>query len=197
MIYELSRDIETLMRNRKFPVVVRYGPERAKFEPGHGSAVILIERDREQGDSHGPARGAAQNPRHRYTRTLACVATFYAKSGLSGARVGNHEALCEKLIDGFSCALYEWASTSKAVGTAFGSGQYLSASEFADLETWPGVVYRLRFSVPRGVVELDYTSEKDPGSAAPEAEAPPFSNTTHVFLTGAPDGSDPETGCGA
>jgi hypothetical protein len=69
--------------------------------------------------------------------------------------------------------------------------RYLVASEYNDVETWPGVVYRLRFRVPRGVFAVTYE-----GSARPEQELAGFNNRTEARLAGSDPETPPEIGCG-
>jgi hypothetical protein len=190
MIYELSRDLQDMLRARKYPVTVEYGPERT-LRDGYPENVILIERDRESGDSVETAHGSQRNPRKMRTRKLGAIATIWARSNLPGARIGDHERACEGLVDALIISLEEWGTEARAGDIPITSARYATAADHNDVETWPGVVYLLRFQVPRGMLRRDYT-----GEARPESPFTGVSNQTRARLTGAED-EDPEIGCGA
>lgn len=186
MIYEMSRDIGARLEAAKFPVRVVYGPEqtaREIYDP-----VIVIERDRGGSDRITPPQGQQSNPRKYMTRWLAARATIYAKSSLDGATVWDHERECEKLVDGLLVALTEWQTAERAGAINVAEARYLAASERNDVETWAGVVYVLRFSVPRAVFKLTYLGEARPTQA--------LSGHRNQTIASTP-GGDPATGCGA
>lgn len=199
MIYEMHRDITETLRSRKFPFPVYYGPERHKRDRFDTS--IIFERDRGSSDVVEPVKGAQRNPRKREVRELAAMATIFAKSTLPGALIGEHERLCEQLVDAVIIALEEWGTATGAGYIPITEAKYLSAAEFlAELEApaqismfegWPGVVYRLKFRVPRGMRVETFLGEAQPTGAAAGV-----SNTTNVRLVGQEDG-DPAVGCGS
>lgn len=190
MIYRMARDVGEAMRARGFRVREEYGPERTQRD-GYYGGVIVFERDRESGDRYEAPRGAKRNARKIATRMLGVVATVYAQSAVSGARVNEHESECEALVDGLLASLYDWFERTRAgVFTPISLG-YVPASDRDDTEVWPGVVYQVRFQVPRAVSVLDYQ-----GIGAPTGAANSISNRTDVTLKGAPSGTTPETGCG-
>lgn len=160
MIYNLARDLDTRLAARLFPVRVAYGPERCVRE-GY-DPFVLLERDREASDKIGPPVGSQRNPRLITVRALAVVALIYARSTLPGARVEDHEHDCEQVVDALITELYAWGSEGRTGGIAFTEARYLAAADRNDVETWPGVVYRLKFSVPRGVRVLDYVGAGRP-----------------------------------
>lgn len=185
MIYTMHRDIAAILAARKFPVRVIYGPERTvreSYDP-----TIVIERDRNGSDRVTAPVGQQTNPRKYAMRSLAVSATIYTVSTLPGAMIQDHERECEKLIDAFIVALYEWQASARAGAVAIGEARYLSAADRNDVETWPGVAYRLRFTVPRAVQALTYQ-----GEARPTGQAAGVSNST---LVSAP-GFNPESACG-
>lgn len=192
MIYELSQDIETELQARLFPVHVEYQSRVARetFEN-----VIVFKRDREGGDSVGPARGVNPNARRFAQRTLGVEAKVYVRSPEDGAHVGTHEFECEDLVDALLVALEEWAKENQAWPIEITSARYLSEAELNGIETWPGVVYQLKFGVPRGIYKRDFSR-----AARPEGAAGSVASVTHVRLPGASPGDpgdDPATGCGA
>ena len=156
MIYDLARGVDTIMQARSYPVRVVYGPERLKRGTPTDS-VIVVERDRDAGDQFQPTQGVRVNTRRVATRMLGARATIWAKTNLAGARVNEHEAYCEQLVDAFYVAVHEWMQAATGVAT-FGvsEAKYLAAHELADVEAWTGVVYSLRWRVPRGVYSTDY-----------------------------------------
>lgn len=177
MIYTLARDVGAKLLARKFPVRVAYGPERLQRE-GY-DPVIVIERDRGGSDRIGPAVGVQRNARKRMVRMLAVRATIYAVSTLPGAMIHDHERDCERLIDALLVALDEWQAAERAGALEISEARYLAAADRNDVETWPGVVYVIRFFVRRAVYALTYE-----GDAKPEAAAPGFMNATRAALDG-------------
>jgi hypothetical protein len=197
VIYEMAQDIRAALLARGYPIELTYGPEAAVREDYHGS-LIIIERDRESSDAFAPPKGARENAPKRGVRVLAAKATIYAKSSLEGAHVGDHERLCEMLIDALQSAIYNWGVEGRTGGITIASGKYLPASARNLPETWPGVVYELKFGVPRGVSDLRYPTagEGASGEARPTGSAAGFRNRTEARLTGAGD-DDPALGCGS
>jgi hypothetical protein len=199
MIYEMALDLRDMLHAKRFPVDVRYGPDRAPKKNERASAVITIERDTESNDVYGPAQGPRQNPRIRGVRVLAARAKIYAKSSLPGAHIGDHERFCEQLADALLVAIYEWGAQAKTGGIQIASARYIREEHRADIEVWPGVVYEILFGVPRGVADLTWPAagEKQArGDARPTAGAPGFRNRTDATLAHAPEGTTPAVGCG-
>jgi hypothetical protein len=174
VIYEFGRDIEAALRARKFPIRVEYGPDRSNVA-GFPSLRVLLQRDRTQSDAFDPAKGAQRNPHKRGVRSLSTVFTIYASSSLRGAHVGDHERLCEQVVDALWIAILEWGVATQAGFIPVLSGGYASAQKLETGEVWPGVVYELRIRVPRGVNVLDYK-----GAAEPEHAVIGFTNAARV-----------------
>ena len=78
-LYGMSRDVAELLRAKKFPLRVHYGPERMHRE-GYPENVIVFERDREASDTLAAPRGVQRNPRKMRLRMLTGIATVYARS---------------------------------------------------------------------------------------------------------------------
>jgi hypothetical protein len=198
----MSRDIEEMLRARKFPVRVEYGPERLERSANSGPCVMVFERDRESGDGVEPVQGAQRNARMKCIRLLGVVVTVYARSSAKGARPNEHEAFCDMFVDALIVALHEWFEGAKTGALPqFSAAQMLSAEEIATLSpdntAWAGAVYRLRFDLPRGVREWTYVPEdtrprgdlpgaQQPG-ALPEGAAAGVSNEAHVHLAASDD----------
>lgn len=163
MIYELSQAVETRIQSKKFPLRVVYeSPER--MQPGFQDCRIVFMRDREQGDTFQSPRGAQQNPKKVADRIVGARALLWIRSSLDGAMLGDHERECEKVVDAVFSALRPAAiAVGKIDLLTVGEARYLAPKELVDLgvskavvEAWPGVVYSLRFKVPRAVHDLDY-----------------------------------------
>lgn len=193
MLYEASKEIQALLVAQRYPVKVKYGPERIKrgqYPSGH---VIVLERARDADDTLSAPKGVNQNPRRVFDIALACKATIYARSSLGGAHAGDHERETEKVRDAFLAALAKWYAGARA-GTTAGiqvSGARFSAPEEEGPEKWPGAVYEMRFTIPRGVFDRAYAGEQNAGAARPTGTATGIGNTT---IASAP-GIDPATGC--
>jgi hypothetical protein len=180
MIYRMATDLEGRLHARKFPLRVYYGPERLTREMGR-SLVILIRRDREQGDTARAVVGANRNPRAVGVRDLGVIADVYAAANVAGARANEHEHLCDAVVDALLCALYEWGTASGAGAIPVTESRFLTDAEREGEEVCPGMVYRLRFRVPRAIKVRDYE-----GNALPESA--PSGLSTHTRVTA--DGSN-------
>lgn len=192
MIYRMGRNLETALRARKFPLKIEYGPE-AHAKLNYPSGVIVLERDSERGDSALQApRGTQRNPRKSGRREIGCVATIYGASTTPGARRPEHEGVCDTFVDAFLAELEKWAKLAQIVFISVDESRYLSAAERSGEQTWPGVVYRVRFRVPRTVFDRDYT-----GAAEPTGSPAHVSNRTEVRIAGEEGAGDPDVGCGA
>jgi hypothetical protein len=199
----MHRDIAETLATRQIPFPVYYGPEnttRDRFD-----TAIVFERERGANDLFRAGQGAQRNPRKREIRELAAQVTIYARSSLGGAHIGDHERLCEQLADAVIIALEEWGTASRAGHIPITEAKYLSAADLATeqdapdarVDVWPGVVYRIKFRVPRGMRVETYTSEAAPGEAEPTGAAVGVTNQTQVRLQGGDPEADPELGCGA
>lgn len=170
MIYEISRAVDARLRSKKFPVHVTY--ERSELiQAGIQDQRVTMMRDTDQGDSFAAPIGAHQNPRKRADRQVGGRALLWVRSSLPGAMIGDHERLCDTLVDATFCALLEAARVVCRVGSlTVGECKYLSPKELVDLgvaasvtDSWSGVVYSMRFKAPRGVYDVDYA-----GNGLPE-----------------------------
>jgi hypothetical protein len=191
MIHRMVLDIQDKLHVRGFPVAVVYGPER--LERQAFAHAIVFERERDAPDEI-KVQAATKGPKlKRGVRVLRVGATIYAQASVAGAHVGDHEDECEKIVDGLLTSLYEWGAENQTGGIPVTEVRYLAASEFGEnFRQWPGVAYRVRFGVPRGVYALTYT-----GAHRPTGTITGISNTTEVSRDKAPDGEEPEIGCGA
>lgn len=184
--YLLMRDVAVKMRARGYPVRFEYGPDAVAREGRE--IVIVVERDREQGDGFVPPVGTQRNPDVIRKRLLGCVARVYAKSSKPNATIWDHEELCDHIADAFFFALYEWGAEARAGDLPIRESRYLAASELRNEERWAGAVYQIRYQVPRGLRGVTYE-----GDARPTGEAASVASRTDVSGPGAED----DTGCGA
>ena len=182
MIYECTTALQAKFKARKFPTVFEYGARRMLVEAWHDHLVI-VERDSDTPDAPAPVNGQQTNPRRLCNIALAAKATIYARCNLDNARLNEHQHECEQIRDAFICALSEWGSEARArlgdVTPTLGEMRYLRLTEFPEAETWPGVVYLVRFKVMRGVVVRDYE-----GAARPTGAAAGVSNRIDIRQNG-------------
>lgn len=200
-LYGLSKDVQDFLRAKRFPLRVHYGPERMHRE-GYPENVVIFERDREASDTLIAAQGAQRNPRKAGARMLQSVCTIYTRNSKASARVEDHETLCEKFVDAVLVAIEKWAKGSGAIYCPVNESRYLSFDERlaaakdhapgvkAELcEQWPGAVYRIKFSVPRALMDLDYA-----GDGLPEGTLASPGIASRTDATG-PGHAVAETGC--
>ena len=180
MIADITIALQAAFTARKFPTIFSYGTLRFSVDT-FCDHLVIIERDRDgNADNMAPVNGTQQNPRRMANRSLAAKATIYAQSRLDGARPEEHEAECEQIVDGLITSLADWGTANLArlggIGPSLGEMRYLKPSEFhPEAETWPGVVYVLRFRVNRSVIVRDYE-----GAARPTGTAAHVGNTIEV-----------------
>jgi hypothetical protein len=183
VIYDVMRGLQAKFTARLFPTAFLYGPPRFAVDTVQDHWVV-IERDHDVSDQLSPANGVQQNPRRLANRKLAAKATIYARSNLDGARINEHEAECEQIVDAFVVAFSEWGAENLArlggVGPSLQEMRYLKQAEFhPEAETWPGVVYVVRFQVTRAVIVRNYESQAQPTAAPTGVE-----NVIEVRLNG-------------
>ena len=190
MIYALHYDLKGMLDELKFPIHWLYGPTPVTVD-GYPALTVVVERNRDgQSDAIRAPQGAHPNARQSRVRELPAKITIYAReTAVAGAHIGDHETLCEKVVDALIVALAEWGTAAKVGTIAITEARYLRADERADVEKWPGVVYVLRFTVPRGVRRRDFL-----GNARPTGTVTGVGNRTDVRPQADPD-ADPATGC--
>lgn len=163
MIHQLARDLAVHLHGRGYPVSVYCGPERVTRE-GVSSHVVVLERDRERGDSVTYPAGSHPNARVVRVRSLGVVATIRAQSTRAGAMRHEHERECDALVDGVIASLCALYSAAKRPPLDVTEARMLTAEEVQQSEVAPLAVYRMRFALPRAVERRDYD-----GSARPVA----------------------------
>lgn len=176
MIYEITRELAAELTAKGVPYPVIYGPERAPrpmVDPR-----IVVERNRDASDEFGAPHKRAANPVMFGVRWLACVATIFAKSNLEGAGTHDHERQADQLVDRFTVALHKVVRV-RCNQYRITSAKLLSAAELKleGLELWQGAVYRLEFSIERGVEDVTW-------QGAAKATAQPGSIATSLSANG-------------
>jgi len=192
MLYEMHHDLRQMLEDLGFPTRWVYGPTPTDIE-NYPDSLIVIERDRNASDTIRSVQGVQRNARKLRVRDLAAQIRIYARSTVPSAHIGNHERECEKIVDAVIVALAEWGAAARATGSngiVPTEAKYLSAADREEVEIWPGVVYSLKFEVPRSVQKRTYA-----GAAQPEGGPAHFRSQTRVTETTSPD-ADPEVGCG-
>lgn len=181
MIYELSRSVEALMRERNFPVQVVFGPERDKRPLGQTGVIIVEDNDDGLDDFTAP-QGAQRNPRKIAMWALSAKATIYARSSLPGAHLGDHRRELMRYVQGFIAAVDRW-TTAERCSAQFSGGGMLKREEYGEgFEQYPGAAYVFLFRLPIGVFDFVYTPEADhtPGDAQPTGSPATVTNTLVV-----------------
>lgn len=188
MLYEMHHDLRGMLEALGFPTRWVYGPTPTDVQ-SYPDSLIVIERDRQASDTIRAVQGVQRNARKMRVRDLVAQIRIYARSTVPSAHIGNHERECEKIVDALIIALEEWGTAGRAGDIPIKEAKYLSAEERQDVEVWPGVVYSLKFAVPRSVQKRDYA-----GQARPEGGPANFASRTQVSSTTDPGAG--ETGCG-
>ncbi len=190
MINLLAEAVQAALRTGKYSADCVYGPRPVTFETyPHG--LLVFERSREASDTFGPPRGTKQqNPRYVAVRNVAATLSIYAcAEHLEGARIEDHEGECEDLIDQAFVAMGDWGKAVLRSDPTVTEARYLSAAERNDEQVWPGVVYRMKFTFPRAVVE-----QSKSGEIRPTGQAASVANRTEVKYPLRPD-DPPAIGC--
>lgn len=191
MINLLAESVQEALRVGDYPVDCVYGPLPVTYERyPHG--LLVFERARDASDTFAAPMGTRnQNPLYRAARTVAAQLLIYAcAEQLEGARIEDHEGECEDLVDQTYIAIEEWAKLITHAGPTIVEARYLSAAERNDEQVWPGVVYRVKFSVLRAVVK-----QSKSGEIRPTGKAAAVANRTEVKYPLRPN-DPPAIGCG-
>lgn len=157
MIYQMTRDLEEHLHAREYPVKVDYDEGERLKHANRRSYEILVGRDVEAGDAVRAIVASRENPKNTMVRDLGVAAYFYVQARRRGATLQEHQHDCDDLVDAFLVSLRDWFVASGA-GTQVPvkESRYLTADEYNGSEHFSGVVYRLRFLVPRAVARRKY-----------------------------------------
>lgn len=161
MIASVAVGVLEELRARKFPLKrIEYGPEPFERCPHH--TAVIMARDVATGDRFAPPTGSAprghvnDNGRVLARRDVGAECWILAKASQPNATHADHEYVADQLVDGLQCALYRWASKARQPVAIVGGGVVYGPELPGAFERFPGVVYRLRFTVARGVADSDY-----------------------------------------
>lgn len=159
MLYEIHKEIGAELAAKGVPFPVVYGPERGAQRAV--STRIVIERDRQAGDTFGPPKKATKNPPMVGIRSVGCVCRILAASTLSGPGVHDHERVADQIVDKLTIALHKVIRRRNTLYAIQAAG-LMSADELQlnGLEQWAGVVYQIKFTVDRGVFDTTFAEEK-------------------------------------
>lgn len=158
MISLLAQGLAESLALQRYPAHVVYGPHFTPAPENYPTGLIQIERDPTASDAIEPPQGSRQNPVYKAVRLVAARATLYVQETLDGARIEDHEDLCEAYVDAFLIAVAEWCSKFERGSNPFrvGSMRYLTAEERNREQVWPGVAYRIQFTINRPVMKVAF-----------------------------------------
>lgn len=165
MIYEIFKELSSELAARKVPLELVYGPE-STTSTSLTRQRIVVQRDDSRPEQWRPAVGKRTNPPTIALRPMACVALVYAQSTVTGARVQDHERLCDTIVDKLVAALRTVILKRHSVWHE-PIGKLLSAEELdlRGMAVWPGKVYELTFDIDRGVTDTNWDSAAAPTGA--------------------------------
>jgi len=151
MIDQLCLDAADQLRKLEFPIECHYSPERLKRE--RYNDAILFSRDREIGDQIQPAHAShgRYTTDQRASWMIGGMIEVYAQSTLPGARTSDHEAMGDLYVEAVVCAVSDWCAKNKMGQPEYTEARYVPASERSEEEQWPGVLYRMRMRIGRGI----------------------------------------------
>ncbi len=166
MLLAMSYQLREAFKTRGVPYPLVYGPER----PGQtvlAAPHLVLERDRENGDSIAPPVAHRRNPRVDHVRWIGSTLRVFARSTTAGAGPGDHEREADRVVDQAMMSLRAIVSARRTLWQ-IQSAKLLTADEAGErgLETWPGAIYEVRFAVARGVADLGWVEAETAAGAA-------------------------------
>ena len=190
-LHMMAEAVALKLAQQHYPAHVQYGPVVAQ-PANYPSGLIQIERDDTASDGLEPTQGARSNPVYRGVRRMAGRVLIYAQETREGAQLEEHQTLCEQYVDAFLVAVSEWCVETERGNDPLRvtSARYLTPTERNHEVVWPGVVYRIQFSIPRAVLKLSFE-----GAARPAAPFPSVVNRTDVKYPGTNE-TPPDANCG-
>jgi hypothetical protein len=203
MLGKIARRLEaTLREERSCPVRVEYGPVTpARLVELRD--VVVVEYDRQGGDTVGGPRARGGNPRRRFNRSVACLARIHATSTVAGARAQDHEDRAQALVDQVLCALDDVLRGGELDGDGLqvagtqhawtaGRGKFEDLADEAGARVLPGATYVLPFTIERGVHDVAFG-----GDSAVEFTFAAGSIASRTDVYGSTGEGAGETSCGA
>lgn len=157
MIFAIREGVRTYLRDHLFPVDVTIG---ATNTDAHGAARfrhrVVLDRDRQGGDTLREPIGSKGNPRRVMTRMVGYTATIYALAPTPGALPWEHENEVDKIADAVLIALRDWVVTEGAAVLEITSARMLTPDEMQGSQTAPSAGYQMQFKIGRSVDRRDY-----------------------------------------
>lgn len=149
MIYRFARDLAENLSRRGYPVSVRYAG--AVIREGSAGLVLDVSRDGDGGESIEVRPGANKaTPNTPAIRRIPVLVRVSAHSEIPGARLNEHEAAADHLVDAVIVEIFAWASLA-------GSQVQWAPAMSGLSERAVGVDYSLRFTLARAVCERTYS----------------------------------------
>ncbi len=149
MIHEIASELGARLSDKGVPIPVVDGPENPSTMWGRERIVV---EHADEADSFGPPRSQHINPKHRFTRTMACKLTIWAKAQAPGASIFEHRRRAEKILDKAICAMAYVAAVRKNRWEPK-SGKFITPPDLAGAENAAGAVYELAFNFDRAVMD--------------------------------------------
>jgi hypothetical protein len=156
MIYEISKEIAIELSAKLVPHPVIYGPERAPTSMA--SPRIVIERDRDGGDTYEAPKARTPNPKMVFVRQVGVVLRVFGKSPVNGAAVYDHERDADLVVDRLMVALHKVVRARSNQYEVKSAGLLsAAAAKQVGLEYWPGAIYEVRLTIDRAVTDVTWT----------------------------------------
>jgi hypothetical protein len=199
MLGEIRHRLErTLREERHCPVRVEYGPV-SPDRIGEARDVIVVEYDRNAGDTFGPPRTMGKKgvgTERRFTRSVGCKATIYARATVAGARRQDHEDRAFSIGTQLLIALDDVLRGGRVddAGAQIANTQHAWDRGTGQFTDQPGetthAVYELPFVIHTGVHDAVFGGDTPPGFTLGDNVA----NRTNVY--GSNGEGAGETSCG-
>lgn len=182
----MAKDVAEVLAAQKFPVSVSYGAQQITRTAS--VCKVEIERDRKAGDTISGPLGGNRNPKTLGVRSIGVQAIVSVKSGLDGARLSDHEELCDAVVDALYCAVSDWIAANIHLREfAVYEATYLDERPDGTAVNRPAeAVYSLKFRVPRGLYSRDFK-----GQGLPEGS--PTATTGEIRIARNASTDPPET----
>lgn len=185
MIFQLSQEVEAVIREKGCPFPVHYH-ERTKATAWRNAIVF----DRVPDEKVEPPSGTSDNPKRHYQRRVGGKLTIYAQSTATGAKYFEHEFVADEVVD---MALIALRKCGRVYGVQITGSRQIPLDDLEKSEVPAGVVHEITFTLARGVTERTWA-----GAIAPTFEIIEGSITsrTDVRQANAPEDVPVVTSCG-
>jgi hypothetical protein len=154
MIDALFVPLRDELKSLGVPFELEYGP--APVPPKVGATRIILFADPEKDQILAP-RGRTTVPPMIAVRRCAGYLLVHAQSGVTGARLVDHQELVGRVVDKLQCCLHAVVGRAKTLWQATSSGFVRDEST----DGWKGSAYKLSFWVDRGVYRTTWVGDAD------------------------------------